>query len=923
MDFVVYSFGGAELLWKCFNGVALVFQTPYFYSLSAFMVGVGLLVVAARAVPGGSFPILFKSWIMPTFFLTAFFWGPKVSINIIDMIDPDFKYARVDNIPLGLAMAASFSSRISEVLTETIETVITSSDQERFSKVGPMFAARLVHEATNLTIRDPLMRENLKDFTRQCFAWPYVFSNIEPGKKAALESEDMLGFIEANPHPGLGIYWRQGSGDPEFLDCGKCAAKVREVIPLEVDIGFESLAKSIFGTKVDGSAQTRRLKQYFGDAWQFLAKGSSDASKVVQQELMLNSYRSALQDKREEFGLGRANAQMAYVNAERGQVYQDASFLVKSALAGSQMPTLHTMMFAVALIFFTMVAPFTLMSGGLSLVMNWVKVMGWLATWPPLFAILNALGHMFAAKATSYQLLGYGEGLNLMTQNGLSDAAYHAYCFVMGLQYSVPFVSWALISSGGGYALSQFSSFLTQGGESFASKAASEMVDGNVSFDSQTLHYRSVANTQLAQQQLGASFQYGSRFDDGKLMAMYGTQGQQTFQEHQIQMGTNVSQNDALSSLLGLQSQDAYNSALSDSKSAGKQTQLGTHKTFSLLEGFSTAKGFTETFGNSDNSNVQKSFSDAVGQVKQFARAHSLSNEDAFNLFLNTSIEAGADFGTQGKGGRGKALGGNGAAGFLGTVTAGAKASLGSQYQASVKNSDSLSKNINAAETQKFATNFSQALNFLDDNKASIGDSLTTQKMDQIQWHFNEGDHYQDQAAANFQKSKMYSESASMQRQRGVSSSRNLNEEVLGHMAQERFGGDMYQAAQEAVRNPKAYQQDVSRQIDSYQSPLRPEGLESKEAVARHFESAKQGIKSPPSQNSELETGKMYAKQDHYELEARIDAKREETDFARSLVNAAASVHEGIDQNLTETEQEFKEESEKWGVTRAWNRLWK
>ena len=744
MEYSVYVYGGGEILWTIFNGINLLFASdnPYFTSLGKLTIGIALLYTAARAVPAGSLPLLFKEWILPTFLLVTLFYGPKASVHIIDKVDLNFKYSKVDHIPVGIAAVASLSSMISEYLTNHVETIFATSDVEKFSKVGPMFGAKLIQAAHTLTIKDPLMRENLKDFTRQCFAWPYVFSNIAPGKKAALETEDILGFIEANPHPLLGIYWRQPDNQTKFMNCQECARKVKEIIPLEVETGFKSLALKMFDIKVEGEAETRRLKQYFGDAWQYLAKGSSDAAHIIQQELMLNSYRGALQDKRDELGLGRHSAELVHLNAERGIAQQDSSFLIKAALSGSQIPILHTIIFTLALIYFAVMAPMTFLPGGIGLLVTWVKVMAWLATWPVLLAILNALGHLFAAQSIASQLMGYGQGLNLMTQNGLADAAYNAYCFVMGLQYSIPFISYALLWSGG-YAFSQLSSSFTQSGEAFSGKAGAEVVDGNVSFDAQNLHTRHIANSQIAQQQLGSSFNYGSRFDDGKMAALYGTEGQLTLQEHQTQLGTNVSQNDAVSAMSGLQSQVALQSSLNHTKAAGQQVQMGTNELFSLTKSLTDSKGFTETFGDSSSASAQKSLSNSMDIVKQVAKDHNIGEDKAFNMLLGASVNGAADLGKTG---------------ILGKIGASIGANLQGNLQSSARNSESISTNLKTGQAKQFADNLSHGLQYVEDNKGSISNTLSRQKLDQVQEHFNKAQNFSDQVAASLQESKMWSQ---------------------------------------------------------------------------------------------------------------------------------------------------------------------
>jgi conjugal transfer mating pair stabilization protein TraG len=906
MDYAVYIYGGGKILWTIFNGISLIFASdnPYFTSVGTLTIGIALLYTAVRSVPGGSLPIFFKEWILPTFLLVALFYGPKASVNIIDKVDLNFKYSKVDNIPLGIAAVASLSSTLAEFLTEHIETIFTSSDMERFSRVGPMFGAKLIQAAHTLSIRDPLIRENLKDFTRQCFAWPYVFSNLEPGKKAALETEDMLGFIEANPHPLLGIYWRQPNGQSAFMNCRECATRVREIIPIEVETGFRSLAMKMFDIKGDGEAETRRLKQYFGDAWQYLARGSSDAAHIIQQELMLNSYRGALQDKRDELGLGRNSSELAHLNADRGIAQQDSSFLVKAALSGSQIPILHTIIFTLALIYFAIMAPMTFLPGGIGLLVTWVKVMAWLATWPILLAILNALGHMFAAQSTASQMMGYGQGLNLMTQNGLADAAYNAYCFVMGLQYSVPFISYALLWSGG-YAFSQLSSSFTQSGEAFAGKAGAEVVDGNVSFDAQNLHTRSIANSQIAQQQLGSSFNYGSRFDDGKIAALYGTEGQLSLQEHQTQLGTNVSQNDAVSAMSGLQSQVALQSSLNHTKAAGQQVQMGMNELFSLTKSLADSQEFTETFGESGSASAQKSLSNSMDIAKQFAKDHNISEDKAFNILLGASAEMGGGAGGQNSG-------------FFGKLAA----SLGGQLQASARDSEGISESIKSGQAKQFADNLSHGLQYVEDNKGSTSNTLSSQKLDQAQQHFNKAENFSEQATASLQESQMWSETASLQRQKGIASGSNLNDSSLAFVADKRFGGDRVAAAAWQTQNPSAYQKDIEGFLDKSQTSMQPSNLSSRADVSQHNTDLRQNIKSTPTNNPGLEDvrQKHNLNQGGYELEATLQARRQETRQTIDQHKVPLN-NEEFRGELDAPDQAFEGEKSKGLIMKSWNKI--
>ena len=905
MDFTVYSYGGAIYLWKIFNCLAMLATSSYFYKLSVLMTGAALLTVAARAIPAASLPFLFKKWIMPTFFLMAFFWGPKVKVDIVDHVDKAHHFSSVANVPLGIAFAASLTTKMSDVLVGVIEKFMTTSDMERYSQVGPMFGARLMYEARTLTIRDPIIRENLKDFTRQCYAWPYVFTNIAPGKKAALESQDMLGLIEANAHKTLGMYWRYPDGRSEFMFCNKCAAKVREVIPLEVEKGFQALAKNMFGGTSDGIAETRRLKQYFGDAWAYLANGTSDASNVIQQQLMLNSYRAALQDKREEFGLAR-NPALSYLNAERGQIQQDESSMVKFALFGTQVPMLHSIFMALALTFFAIVAPFTFMTGGLDLIKTFAKVMLWLATWAPLSAILNALGHMYLAKSSAGQLMGYGEGLNLMTQSGLADTAYHAYAYVMGLQLLIPGVSWALLSGGGGYAMSQLATSLTQGSESFAAKAGAEVVDGNVSFDSQTIHHKSVANTQLAQQQLSPNINSGSRIDDGTMAKTFGQikdgelDRSQTFQQHLTQLTSNSAQNDTMSAVMALGSAMSQSAGITNSKRAGEQIQTGFQEMFSAMESLTHNEGETQSFGKSESSSKNTSLQEVVSQVKRFASDNKISDANAFQIFL------------------GGGFSGNG--GMIGKVLSGLSAEAKVHHQTTSQKTDDLSKQISSDQQKAFNESLTNAITYMEENKGSIADTSAHQQMSQAQDSYSKAKVYNAEAAANFQQYQTFNDSLTFNRQKGRSLTTNDNDAILSHVAKNKFGGDMGAAASWQSQYPVRYQEEATKYLNRAEQGMK-KGTGSSESIKKVHENNAKNIESPPT-NSDLVNAKDGAlKKQTRKLSQKVSETQGETQNQKNFMKAASDQKKELENQYNSMEGNHARENEKTTLGRAGRRL--
>lgn len=528
----------------------------------------------------------------------------------------------------------------------------------------------------------------------------------------------------------------------------------------------------------------------------------------------------------------------------------------------------------------------------------------YLATWPVLFAILNCLGQMFAARAAATKVIGYGEGLNLLTQTGLADVAQTAYMTVMGMQLSVPFLAWTLLW-GGGYAFSQMASSFTQGAEGFAGKTGAETVDGNVAFDTQSLHTRSIANTQMAQQQLGASFNYGSRFDDGKLATLHGPNGQVTMQEHQTQLGTNVSQNDTLSTMMGMQSQIAAQSAFNSSRRSGLQVQEGLSNLYSVGKTFADNKGWTETFGNSESSQAQKSLNASMDMVERFAKDHSIAEDKAASILL----QAGGSLGI-----------GSGKGGVFASVSGAAKAN----WNISAADKELISKAQSDGTAKAFAENFSHGIQYLEDHKGSVGNSSQLQKLDQAQQNFNQANTYAEQAAASMNESQMWSRTAAEQRQKSFSAGSNINDQVLSYVAEKKFGGDRTAAAQWQTANPKAYQQEAGSFLESRQSSIRSGGQISRQSVDDYYSASGAKIQSIPTRTQDIEDhiNSQSQQLDQQNVAMNKKISEEVIKTQEGLKSHATRIHnDDIHKSFKDKEGQFEESQKEWLITKAGKKM--
>jgi len=428
-------------------------------------------------------------------------------------------------------------------------------------------------------------------------------------------------------------------------------------------------------------------------------------------------------------------------------------------------------------------------------------------------------------------------------------------------------------------------------------------VDGNVSFDTQSLHNRSIANGQIAQQQMGANLNYGSRIDDGKMATLYGQGGQVTMQEHQTNLGTNVSQNDAVSTMLGMQSMMMQNSGFQQTQMAQSQFQKGLSDLVSVGSTFADNKNWTDTTGSSESSQAQKSFSNAMKTATDFADNNQIGLDKSVQILTKAGIDAGVGIG---KGGIFGSLGAN----------------LGAQGQwtTDARDHELLSKAKSSNIGKDFAENLSSGLQYVEDHKGSVGNSSQLQKLDQAQSSFNQSKSSSYQASATMGYSKQLSQQASEQRQRSMSANSNINDDVLRYVADKRFGGDQTAAAQWQVQNSKGYQQEAGHFLQDRQQGIKMGGMASPQSINQHHRDSQNRIEKISPQSDKIEQ-RISTGSNHL--------NRQENSFNNKMFNEAIKTQHGLKkhddkistskeeiQKLREEKEKKFEESKQEGLTK-------
>jgi conjugal transfer mating pair stabilization protein TraG len=787
MESVIYTFGGGEALWKVFNGIAIIFSSGsgYMTSIMKLSMAIGGLWAAFRAILGANMGLFGKDYFVPTYLILNLLLIPTTSVHIVDEVNPGFKYSKVDHVPVGIAVIASTASQISKLVTNTIEGAFTAVEANQYGKTGPMFAARLVSMSRHMTVTDPVMRQNLKDFVRQCFTLPLVWTNMLAGKKAALETTDILGLIESHPHSWLGSYWRDSGGNTTFLYCKEGVKKAKEVMKLEVPTGLVGLATNLFGdNNVDALAANKRLKTYFDDAWVTLSKKTASAHEVAGQQMMMNIYRESSDDKREEFGLARRNPELVALSSARAKMQQNTGFLASFQMVSQMLPSLQSTMLAILCIMFVVIVPMTMLPGGLKTLGMWVKLIIWVESWPIFFAIINCVS-LIMASGRGAALVSTGAGLSLLTQNDLADAAWDAYCYAESFMVIVPIIAWAVISQSG-YALANLAGTITRSVDGLSSKIGSEITDGNLSFDNQSFNNRSIAGYQLAQQQLGSSFNFGESYDDGRFRVTTDTRGKDVIQEQQTNLSTNVTSNDNIAATLSESGEKSLSAANQKSVMASNSLSQGLQELYSFANHLSKGKGLTDGFGNTDTIGANQELRKTKDVAYKFAQDNKISDDKAFQILAH----AGAD---------------TGALKFLG-IDAGIK----SEVRMNSSDNSLIEKAKNSGISDQFSNSLSNGWQKVVDNKGSITDQSQRQAIDSIQGSFQNAKQHSEQAQASLTQAENYRKAATFIKSSGGNIVSNLNDEALDYVGA-KMGMDRKEVAHWQNSHKAEYEAEASK----------------------------------------------------------------------------------------------------------------
>ncbi|EPR8460696.1 conjugal transfer mating-pair stabilization protein TraG, partial [Klebsiella pneumoniae] len=661
----------------------------------------------------------------------------------------------VDNVPIGLAIPASLTTRVGNALIQSYEMVFALPDSVTYSKTGMLFGSNLVAKSTDFLSQNPQITTLFSDYVQNCVMGD-IFLNHKYSFEELLNSPDPYTLIFANPSPLRGVFDKNN----QFQTCEEASRDLKSALALDTQTGGKTwnyYVRQLFGGKPNPDLL---FSQMIGDSYNYFYSSGQSAGQIIRQNVTMNALRSGIQSYAARSGDTASLVNMANTSSLEKQRLAQATM---GHQALRTLPLMQTVIMGIMIGMFpimVMAAMFNMMT--LQVLKGYVFALIWLQTWPLLFAILNSAMAYYAKQNGVPVVLSELSQVQLKNSDIATTAGYIA---VM-----IPPLSWGIVKSMGAAFSSAYSHF-SSSGLSATSQAASGVVDGNYSFANMQMENvsgyswgtnsttsfgqmsRQLANGGMSTQTRDGSMVWDSGGAMSKLPVDINVGRQIASAQQQMAREADVQAESAL---------HGYNSSVTSAWNSLQQ--FGTNKGNSA----STTTGADTTESSQDSMARSKMWNAVVANAK----ANNISNEESFQQLMDDSAKS-----TQGVDlyGSGKWSSGDQLFGKLGKWGTGLSAEAGVKGSAGWTHSSGNTDNVGTSgresndsrhdTSSQAAKDFKEASDYFTSRKTTTSGNITdnnaSSRVDQFAASLSSAKNSYDQYTSSRTRSHEYSEMAS------------------------------------------------------------------------------------------------------------------------------------------------------------------
>ncbi len=633
MTIYVYS-NGAEAM-QLLNAVSAFFGSGDLNVALGIALTFSFVAAVWHYITAGHDVKTFVKWLAVYMIVSCILVKPASEpVQIIDATDPMGTYV-VDNVPIGIALPAMFTTGLLYGLTQDIESVYHTPNELDYSQTGMLFGSKLVGVSTQSQIYNSQTQGFFNQFIANC-----IIPDVDRGKYQFSDlsnSTDLQTFFDQqNLSPLFGLYIN-GS----FSTCQQAWPILKGMLNGQTTSTMAAQAAAMFpGNQQQQANFTDDVASAYNYYFTNLAQSSA---QLMQQNIMVNAIING--------GLSLSSSTDAMAAQINYATASSDSRMTESLISGGQLmaqylPLMQTVLFMFWIGLFPLVVILaTFHNFTFPILKNYVFGMLFLATWPLSFDILNYIINMVIENDFSSYT-----GMTISNISSLTQTAYRteAACGYF-MAVSPMLILWLM---GKGYA-GMASMVQSMGGaaHAFSSTAAAEAAAGNISMGNTSMDTHSFNSTS------------GNKFDTNAYTA-YGKTSIQTPTgaiASQMPDGTDAyDASPALSHLPASMStsqmvqsaiQNRYSKDMSTSHSLQAEQSALLTDTMVKAEQLQRMESNGETVGTGasygDQSHMGNTLNSLVDNLKSYSQNYNTSHEQdsTFHTSAGVGVNGGASAG--------------------------------------------------------------------------------------------------------------------------------------------------------------------------------------------------------------------------------------------------------------------------------------
>ena len=621
----VFTIGGGNYLVAVFRAVAAWTGNGGYKGLLQVVMVMGLGLSALTLAFGQDWRA-WINWFLGATLMYSCLMVPRLDVHVTDRINPSLAPANVSNVPMGLALMASFTSQVGDYLTGSAEVVFALPPQLNYSKNGMVYGARLLEATRGLRISDPEFAANLDEHFRQCVFYDVLLGRVS--MQTLANSTDIWTTIgpgsPARAQRFLARDAASGKVTATILTCREAYTALNGQWTGLVTAMTTTFGRQLYPNQTAALAKAKLLAD-LPVAFQYLSGVSANASQIFKQTLTINAMAQAMHGF-----AGSSGASSIDVYAQtRADIQTERTYGSIASNAMKWVPLLNIVLTVLFYALFPVLFPlFLLPRTGPTALKGYLTGFFYLAAWGPLFVILHMI--LMVKGAADMGAVANGSGVSLATFTGMADVNADIGVLAGYLIASVPFLAGG-VAKGAMAISSQATSYLNPS-QNAAEEAAREASTGNVSLGNSSIDNSNVFTRQFAQGTIAPSFAYGAPqtrtiSDSGAVTSSFPDAAYDQVPNSSYPFTPTLGAE--FSSRLATMASEAKSRSETLANVAGQSTSNAISRFRELRSQFSSSHGSETAQGNTTSDSIQTAYSEVDQASASLQRQYGLSRRAA------------------------------------------------------------------------------------------------------------------------------------------------------------------------------------------------------------------------------------------------------------------------------------------------------